>query len=326
MTPPHIRDAVISLLMAGKTPSWRAVRSIVGAGSADTLLANIKDVLKDLAHQQMEGVPESVSQLMWQLWKTACSESADNWALERVELQDTLQAANQAHAEAVARAQDLAAEKTELTAQVRTLEAEVAALRSKVEHQDNRLEERDQAIARQRDEIDTLHGDIRRLHEAHQVQAREQEERQHRLLAEQAVEHTTTMRKLEEQLQLEKGRYETDTARWIKKLDEQTIQARRDAQEQGAALSALQAANQAQLQRVNDLLTENVRLQGSLEQQSQTVAAAKDLAHRLDRLLAEEKERCIGAERRAADAEGHLAAAREEIDRLRSTNEKRPSS
>ncbi|MEG6913236.1 DNA-binding protein, partial [Pseudomonas aeruginosa] len=84
MTSPHIRDAVISLLMAGKTPSWRAVRGIVGAGSADTLLANIKDVLKDLAHQQMEGVPESVSQLMWQLWKAACSESADNWALVRI--------------------------------------------------------------------------------------------------------------------------------------------------------------------------------------------------------------------------------------------------
>ncbi|HCK0579775.1 TPA: DNA-binding protein [Pseudomonas aeruginosa] len=326
MTPPHIREAVISLLMAGKTPSWRAVRSIVGAGSADTLLANIKDVLKDLAHQQMEGVPEPVSNLMWQLWKSACNESAENWALERIELQNMLQAANQAHSEAVALTHDLAAEKTDLAAQVKTLEAEVAALRSKIENQDNRLEEREQAIARQRDEIDTLHGDLRRLHEAHQVQAREQEERQHRLLAEQAVEHTSAMRKLEEQLQLEKGRYETDTARWIKKLDEQTIQARRDAQEQGAALSALQAANQAQLQRVNDLLTENVRLQGSLEQQSQTVAAAKDLAHRLDRLLAEEKERCIGAERRAADAEGHLSAAREEIDRLRSTNEKRPSS
>lgn len=313
MASPEVQEAVLQLLMSGKTPSWRAVRAVVGAGSATTLLEEIKEVMKDLAHRNQAEIPDEVSDLMWQLWRAANTGSDDRWTKARAQLDKEL-------AEVTSRLdlqnERLATNQEELLTAGALLEQasqKILELEQRNARLSDRLEEKDKLVDEMRQELakanqEWFGKELKYYGQLEEVRAEVRAEK-NKAVAELTLEHKAQVDKLQEQLQRESERYDSDTARWMLKLDEQTRQSRKDLEAAISEAKALRFEAQEQQDSIAALNAEVARLSAAHQLQLQLVASAAIHEQQLQARVLEEMAR-------TADAEQRLSRAQDAIEQL----------
>lgn len=299
--------AVMALLRAGENPSWRRVREITGSGSSNTILMEIKQVLAEVAERATAGdYPKQAQDAFWALWielKAVASSELD-------ELRSSLIEQNRLAQEAAIQAQQTATQATERLAerdrQCQLLQQQLALAAQREEGLGDQVRQLGDRLAQEQDKLSTAHTAHQQAlaekdHEIHAWQSKldDETQRRHQVVAEMAAGHQATVARLELEIKNELERYEKDTAKLMRQLDQERTEHRRELKALNASLTDLQTqlsdarqktaqaeGESAALRRqVDDLSTQRSGLeQRNQALQSETVASAARLAEMAERV------------------------------------------
>lgn len=323
MTKPYSQQtyaAVMVLLRAGKTPSWRNVREITGTGSSNDLLREIRNIVKEVAERAVAGdYPKQAQDAFWSLWielKGIASSELDTLRAQLLEQSHLAQQiATEAQADAAQSKQQLA----ERERQVQMLENQLSLAGARELKLNDQVTFLDNRIAQEQEKLAELHQSHQCLIEAKDQdiriwQGKLETETQHRhqVLAETVAEHQAKVSRLEQELKNELDRYDKDTAKLMRQLDAGRTEHRKEHQIVSGELklvreqladsrqhsAAVAGENSALLRQISDLTSQrqaleqrNLVLQDEARALSSQVAELSGTLRSLERLKVDDDQR-----------------------------------
>jgi len=263
---PETYDAVMSLLKNGDTPSWRKVREITGHGASNAIVKEVRLIMSEIAERSAGGdYPKAAQDAFWNLWmnikEIALGEFSQERDQFRSEAEDAKKAAQETM-ELLERAQERQAEREDqiilMREQLNQAAQREAQLIAQLTHANGRI---DQELSRM-EELRTAHKAEIATHDRERVEwqakLEAEIEQRHKVVSDITLEHQRKVERLELELHNEQARYNDDTARFLRQIDEERVlhrKAEKEAQEVWHKLSA-------QLSQVNQ---EKAHLAGQLQ-------------------------------------------------------------
>ncbi|HHK1716961.1 TPA: DNA-binding protein [Pseudomonas aeruginosa] len=270
---PETFEAVMSLLRAGETPAWRRVREITGKGSSNTILAEVKQILAEVAERASAGdYPKPVQDAFCTLWlelKAAARGELD-------ELRAFLYEENRRAQETASQAEQLAAQTREKLAerdrQVELLQQQLDMASQREEGLTEQLRQLGARLVQEQEKLSTAH-----LAHQQALAEKDQEIRhwqgkldtethhRHQVVAEMATEHQAKVARLELEIRNELERYEKDTARFMRQLDQERTEHRKELKVLNGSVSGLQTQLSDAKQKTAQAEGENAALRRQVE-------------------------------------------------------------
>ncbi|AVX93053.1 DNA-binding protein [Pseudomonas amygdali] len=281
--------AVMDLLRAGQTPSWRRVREITGTGSSNDLLREIRQIVIEVAERAAAGdYPKQAQDAFWSLWMELKGIASSELDALREQLFEQNRLAQQAATDAQIDAAQAKQQLAERERQVQLLENQLSLAGARELKLNDNIEELNGRIVQEQEKLAALH-------QAHQsaIEAKDQDIRtwqgkletetqlRHQVLAETVTEHQAKVSRLEQEIKNELDRYDKDTAKLMRQLDADRTEHRReqlvvngelklareqlaDSRQQSAAVAG---ENSALLRQIGDLTNQRQ----ALEQRNQAL-------------------------------------------------------
>lgn len=228
--------AVIDLLRAGQTPSWRRVREITGTGSSNDLLREIRQIVIEVAERATAGdYPKQAQDAFWSLWMELKGIASSELDALREQLFEQNSLAQQTATDAQIDAAQAKQQLAERERQVQLLENQLGLAEARELKLNDNIEELNGRIVQEQEKLAALH-------QAHQsaIEAKDQDIRtwqgkletetqlRHQLLAEMVAEHQGRVSRLEQEIKNELERYNKDTAKLMRQVDADRTEHRRE--------------------------------------------------------------------------------------------------